>query len=465
MRFADFGLDEIIHSLIADLIPDEYGDYRDLLAESVQQFLRQLSSPRQIQIIESQCALSFTATAPERLTTLIRHSPLLHKLGQLIARHPKLSFALKSQFITLESSQSNALTPAFLSALQRHFQTRAIVIDPVPVAEASIAIVVGAKLGNDEVVIKVKKPLIDEYLAEDLTLAMDIAHAFDVACEQNDLPPLGAAYLIAEIAEKLACETDFAQEQHNLQVASAFYRHSSTLVIPECLPDSTPQMTVMKRLHGQLFTTTSPPPFIGPRLIRELLAKPFWQRHSSALFHGDPHGGNLLLLPDQRIGVLDWGLAVTLTKIERRQLVELALGLWLLEVPKIAAALEKLVTPLSDLTLLIRHSLPQRYSLMPSLSETLHWVEQLALRGVIRLPSHLLILRKTLFMLKGLVNVGHANEHWETAFLEWGLLCALQDNLPWQFDDTQTQSHLSHFDLWQLAVSSAGLPARLWQLH
>ena len=61
-------------------------------------------------------------------------------------------------------------------------------------------------------------------------------------------------------------------------------------------------------------------------LASTLLAQPLFSTQEQALFHGDPHAGNLLLTPDGRLVLLDWSLAGTLRQRDREAMVHAMLG-------------------------------------------------------------------------------------------------------------------------------------------
>src|SRR6185295_3929472 len=61
------------------------------------------------------------------------------------------------------------------------------------------------------------------------------------------------------------------------------------------------------------------------QLIEALVAVPFFSREPEAIFHADPHAGNLLYDETNReLVVLDWALAERLSLESRRQLVMLS---------------------------------------------------------------------------------------------------------------------------------------------
>ena len=73
----------------------------------------------------------------------------------------------------------------------------------------------------------------------------------------------------------------------------------------------------LMRLKDWLFGTTSVLPLNAPRLIDQLMRVHGRQLLSDGLFQADPHGGNFLLLPDERIGLIDYGATKEFTRNER----------------------------------------------------------------------------------------------------------------------------------------------------
>jgi len=70
-------------------------------------------------------------------------------------------------------------------------------------------------------------------------------------------------------------------------------------------------------------------------VLQELLVQIFeW-----GLFHGDPHGGNLMLLGDGSLGLFDWGLVGELTDRDREHIATVLKALIAMDVDRLVAAL------------------------------------------------------------------------------------------------------------------------------
>jgi len=64
-------------------------------------------------------------------------------------------------------------------------------------------------------------------------------------------------------------------------------------------------------------------PLNGPRLSRLLFDVHGHQIFQNGLFNSDPHAGNVLMLPDGRLGLIDYGAVVKLSEEQRTPLAEL----------------------------------------------------------------------------------------------------------------------------------------------
>jgi ubiquinone biosynthesis protein len=88
---------------------------------------------------------------------------------------------------------------------------------------------------------------------------------------------------------------------------------------------------------------------LARRLSDALTYDVIFSRKDPALFHGDPHAGNVFhspsLLDPYRIALLDWGLAAEFNLEERKQLAQLMLGLYLKDEKRLANHAAVLVAP------------------------------------------------------------------------------------------------------------------------
>lgn len=188
-------------------------------------------------------------------------------------------------------------------------------IDPMPIASASIAQVHGARLvgSQDDVVIKVLKPGVEDVLVADLNFIYIVARILEFLNPELDRTSLVG--VVKDIRESMLEEVDFIKEAANVE---AFRRYLVTMgltkqatapkVYPHC---STRRVLTMERLYGV--------PLTDMESISSLVSSPesslitalnvwFGSLLACESFHADVHAGNLWLLRDGRIGFLDFGI-------------------------------------------------------------------------------------------------------------------------------------------------------------
>jgi predicted unusual protein kinase regulating ubiquinone biosynthesis (AarF/ABC1/UbiB family) len=181
------------------------------------------------------------------------------------------------------------------------------VFDRVPMAAASLGQVHRARLHDGrEVVVKVQYPGIDQALRSDIENLGLVVKTMALAHRALD----GRQYF-HELAEELAHELDYSREG---RLAREFARASAALadvVVPEIVDERTSsRVLTMQYLPGQtLKAFLASRPDNAERLrVSGLLIRAI---HGAFLVdgtvHADPHPGNFLVMPDGRLGVLDFG--------------------------------------------------------------------------------------------------------------------------------------------------------------
>jgi ubiquinone biosynthesis protein len=216
-------------------------------------------------------------------------------------------------------------------------------IDRAPLASASIAQVHAATLRTGErVVVKVLRPGVTHLAERDLDIIARLARRTEARATWARA--IGVAGLAEGFAVGLREELDFRVEAANLSAASAASAASEEaggaaskpdgVVIPRVYHDlSTRQVLVMERLDGEALSKAATDPESPladddrERLARNLLDCVLRQIVIDGIFHADPHPGNVLLLADGRLGLIDFGSVGRLDSGLRAALQRLLLGL------------------------------------------------------------------------------------------------------------------------------------------
>ncbi|MGY1988036.1 ABC1 kinase family protein [Blastococcus sp. SYSU DS0669] len=192
------------------------------------------------------------------------------------------------------------LDRAFPGGWERHLHD----FDDRHVAAASVGQVHRATWSDGTpVAVKIQYPGAGEALVADIGMLQPLAPVIHTA-----MPDLDARELIAELRTRLVEELDYAREADNQTAFAAAYRDDPDIAVPEVLA-AEDVVLVTRWLDGtplsQVIATGTPDDRdrAGLLLVRLLLSAPVRARR----LHGDPHPGNFRLLPDGRLGVLDFG--------------------------------------------------------------------------------------------------------------------------------------------------------------
>ena len=176
-----------------------------------------------------------------------------------------------------------------------------------PMAAASLGQVHRARMRDGrDVVVKIQYPGIDQALRSDIDNLGLVVKTMALAHRALD----GRQYF-RELAEELAHELDYSREG---RLAREFARASARLpdiVVPEVVDERTStRVLTMQHIPGQTLKTFLASQADNAERLRVsgLLIRAI---HGAFLVdgtvHADPHPGNFMVMPDGRLGVLDFG--------------------------------------------------------------------------------------------------------------------------------------------------------------
>ncbi len=270
-------------------------------------------------------------TQPERIRMALGSlGPTFIKFGQLLSTRPDLvGVELASELSklqadvpadsfeqvreTIEMEQGKPLEEIFLS------------FHPEPLASASIGQVHLAKLPDgQDVIVKVRHEGIERSVATDLDILNGLAQ---LAERIDEFRPYQPRALVTEMSRTMPRELDFRLELRNLTQFAARFAGSRTVKIPSVFPElCTQKMLTMELLEGFKLTRMVLPDGeadqhgdteewmpLDDRLDLSQIARNGANLYlqmifDHGLYHGDPHPGNIMIMPDGRIGLLDFGM-------------------------------------------------------------------------------------------------------------------------------------------------------------
>jgi predicted unusual protein kinase regulating ubiquinone biosynthesis (AarF/ABC1/UbiB family) len=194
-----------------------------------------------------------------------------------------------------------------------HEAARLTALDPKPLASASIAQVHTATLlGGEQVVVKVQRPGIAERVAADMRIMRFVARCAEKVIKDAELVnPVG---IVEDFAETLSEELDFRMEAKNLDQFQAIMKELGHADVRAPRPHddlTTRRVLVMERFYGvrvdDVEKIREREVDIEERLVQGMRAW-FQCVLFYGFFHGDVHAGNLMLLDNNDVGFLDFGI-------------------------------------------------------------------------------------------------------------------------------------------------------------
>ena len=230
---------------------------------------------------------------------------------------------------------------------------------PEPAAAASIAQVHKARLrcgdGSDaEVAVKVQRPGIRSTVEQDLDILLRLADTLEDRARWARA--VGTAGVARGFAAAMREELDFRVEARNMAAVAATWQDqqravsgSISVVLPAVHEQlCTEHVLVIEWLDGVNLREAGP--LIDDRgldraeLTRALLRSMVYQITEGGVFHADPHPGNVLLLTDGRLALLDFGSVGRLDSQQRSALLNLLLAVGRGDPAALRDALLELVT-------------------------------------------------------------------------------------------------------------------------
>ncbi|MGD8846498.1 MAG: AarF/UbiB family protein, partial [Desulfobacteraceae bacterium] len=371
------------------------------------------------------------AATEERLLELAKGFPTLHKMGQIIARHPHIDPAVKQWLIHLENGRYGTTPKGLLDQIHGHLEQTGerdrLCIGSTILCEASVGAVIPfhwthrRSRNRAQGVFKILKPNMSKHLDEELTILEETAAFFEANRARYPLKDFRFLEIFQDVRRMLVTEIDLASEQAHLDEAARFYKDMAGIRTPRRLRYSTDTVTAMEYLQGPKITDAVLNPEQRRRcaalLFEALVCKPLFARNEPALFHGDPHAGNILAVFDSagetpRIGLLDWSLAGRLTKGDRVKIIQLLLAIMRQDWGAVSRCVQAITTATGRGDAISHQRLHKlvvelmgsfRFDGPALIKKSFRLLEKLSCEGLV-LPPDLMLFQKSLFTLEGVLH-------------------------------------------------------------
>ncbi|HAK60701.1 MAG TPA: 2-polyprenylphenol 6-hydroxylase [Nitrospiraceae bacterium] len=256
-------------------------------------------------------------SAPERLRVVFEElGPSFIKLGQVLAcRSDMLPTEYAQELCKLTDSVNPFPFAKVKEIVEKELDAPISRVfaefDPRPEAAASIAQVHRARLTDGtEVMVKVQRPDIDRIIDRDISILRGLAELIEAYIpEMAVYNPPG---IVEEFARTITRELDFFVESSNAVQLRNNFEESPILYVPRVFPHLTSRrVLVIEKLDGiriDEYERIVQAGFDRREISQKGAAAYFQMIFQDGFFHGDPHPGNIFVLPDGRLGVVDFGI-------------------------------------------------------------------------------------------------------------------------------------------------------------
>lgn len=303
-----------------------FGDLVDIL--KIEQYLEiglQMISRKRREKIEK-------LTRAERLRMALEElGPTFVKMGQILSTRPDL---IPFEYIKELSKLQDQVPPfpyddvretiksetgKLPKELFKHFDER-------PLAAASIGQVHRATLKDGEaVVVKIQRPGIHKIIEVDLEIMLHLAGLMERHLEE--LEAYRPSRIVEEFARSLEKEINYKTEASHIERFARQFMDDETVHIPKVFRQmSTQRILTMEYVEGIKASEVERLQKEGydlPEITRRGTGLIMKQIFDFGFFHADPHPGNILALPNNVIGLLDFGMVGRISRQEQEAFSDL----------------------------------------------------------------------------------------------------------------------------------------------
>ncbi|PAB59976.1 2-octaprenylphenol hydroxylase [Anaeromicrobium sediminis] len=356
----------------------------------------------------------------ERLRLALEElGPTFIKLGQIMSTRPDL---LPENIITeLEKLHDNAPTFSFDEVkscieyeLGEKLEDIFINFNKEPLAAASIAQVHSGKLQDgQQVVVKIQRPRIEKKIEEDMMILKDLAWFIDNHTKYGKLYEFST--MVSEFQNILRNELDFIIEGENTDIFKENLSKDKKIIIPTVYWNyTTRRILTLEHIDGiglNDFEGLKKANVDFKFTARTISKSIFEQILRDGIYHGDPHPGNIMVFPDNKIAFLDFGMIGKLKEERKKQFLKILLGITFRNSKLIVEAITGLniMNKRSEIKKLQYEidNLRDKYIELPlneiKLGEFFNEIFNLAFKYNITIPNEFTMLVKTLGTMEGVV--------------------------------------------------------------
>ena len=386
----------------------KYG-FKDVLARM------NLAKNNEPSIDENDIAL--TNSVYERIRMALEElGPTFVKLGQTFSSRedllpPELILELQKLQDKVEVVDLNLeeiLEHEFNITPSEHF----LEIQKKPLATASIAQVYKAVLNDGTaVILKVKKPNVQENIQDDLLLIHDLVKVITTYSDLGSRLNLKSA--ISTFEKSLLEEISLINEKNNIQQFALNFKNNKETYVPKIYEEfCSNNILCMEYVEGLKITNKESllENGIDPVKISEVGLRLFVsQILDYGFFHADPHAGNILIKKDGKVVFIDFGAVGTIQPNDKEILEQLIVAFVSRNAQKIVKNLKKMA---------VSYEIPDDRAFQNDVEDVLNFVHSSSLQNIdvpklvrkmtdtlknnrINMPDYLYLLLKGISLIEG----------------------------------------------------------------
>lgn len=275
----------------------------------------------------------FQKNARKVLNTFVSLGPVYIKLGQwLSSRADILPQPYMEELAKLQDDVPPAPFEEVKPIIERDLGSINEVftsIDTKPISGASLGQVYRAKIQNNEVIVKVKRPNIENIIDDDIKVMKKVLPLAMKFVDPN--LRFSVQSMLAQFIETVHEELDYIKESSNLKIIKKNLSRHDKIIIPQVYDDHTSKnVLTMEYIPGIKITNIEDLDKKGidrQKIVIDVHKVFFTMLLRDSIFHADPHPGNISITDDGSLILYDFGMVGRIDQETRMRLVRLYLAL------------------------------------------------------------------------------------------------------------------------------------------